>query len=140
MTPSQLPTDLSLEAAHALLKRFDCTRQDFDPLPEKGLVRQALYRVADASDHQILGICADTEAEGLAALKQYAQALQHQIDLDDRPLSIEGPSYTKFNPRSGLCYCESYQGEQRGVIVCCQSAYDGGLNETYGHLPLDLFA
>ncbi|MDP5017066.1 MAG: DUF1824 family protein, partial [Dolichospermum sp.] len=27
----------------------------------------------------------------------------------------------------------------RGVLVSCQSYQEGGVNEMYGHLPLDLF-
>ncbi|HEY9658957.1 MAG TPA: DUF1824 family protein [Allocoleopsis sp.] len=44
----------------------------------------------------------------------------------------------KFNPNASSCYADSYTGEHRGVLVSCQSA-DDGINEMYGHLPLDLF-
>jgi hypothetical protein len=38
-----------------------------------------------------------------------------------------------------LCYLDSYAGHHRGVLVSCQSYQEGGVNEMYGHLPLDLF-
>lgn len=137
---SSTSLELSLTEAHELLKRFDCHRDDAEPLPEAPIVRQAILRVAQASDYQILGICADTETAGLAALTQYAQALNYTLDLGNRAPMLSGATYTKFNPRSGLCYSEPYTGTARGVIICCQSAYEDGLNETYGHLPLDLFS
>ncbi|MEK9512282.1 MULTISPECIES: DUF1824 family protein [Limnospira] len=33
-------------------------------------------------------------------------------------------------------YLEKY----RGVLVSCQSSEENGVNGTYGHFPLDLFA
>jgi len=38
-----------------------------------------------------------------------------------------------------LCYMKPYEGLHRVVLVACQSTYDGDVNETFGHLPLDLF-
>ena len=104
---------------------------------EKALIRQALLLLTELSDYQILGICADTAAEGLTALKTYSEALGYQPTLD--LASIDGSVYIKFNPKTGLCYLDSYRGTHRGVLVSCQSAYEGGINEMYGHLPLDLF-
>ena len=61
--------------------------------------------------------------------------MKHQVIY----LQSEGPVYIKLNGKNGLCYLDSYSGHHRGVLVSCQSYQEGGINEMYGHLPLDLF-
>jgi len=135
-TQNSIP--LSLSDAQALLEPFNCLEsQPVVSDAEKEKLRQALTLLAEQSDYQIFGICADTAAQGLSALKTYAQALGYQPNLDLTP--IEGAVYIKYNGNSGLCYIDSYTGEHRGVLVSCQSSFEGGINEMYGHLPLDLF-
>lgn len=128
---------ITLEQAHQLLKRFDCLKPA-TPISssEREFLQQALHLVASHSDYQILGICADTFAQAVQALKTYATALGYDVTID-LP-AIEGAVYLKFNPNASSCYADSYTGEHRGVLVSCQSA-DDGINEMYGHLPLDLF-
>lgn len=132
-------TELTVEAAHQILQTFTCIEQGSkDSSPPDDLVRQALIFVGDRSDYQIFGVCADTTAQGLTALKSYLPALGYSADsLEVNPL--EGPVYIKFNSKTGLCYAASYSGSHRGVLVSCQSAQSSGINETYGHLPLNLF-
>jgi len=139
---------LTVEEAHRILKQFDGLGQqqrqtvEVDRAdPENQLVkerlRQALAIAARHSDYQILGICSDTLAEGCQALRSYAEALGYSPNLDLQ--AIEGSAYIKFNPQLDSCYAEFYGGHHRGVLVSCQSAAALGLNEMYGHLPLDLF-
>lgn len=129
---------ITLQEAQELLKPFNCLEgKSLNSEAQKALVRQALLLLSEHSDYQILGICADTAAEGLAALQSYTEALGYHPNLDLAP--IAGSVYIKFNPKTGLCYRESYTGTHRGVLVSCQSAYEGKINEMYGHLPLDLF-
>lgn len=129
---------LTVQEAQQRLKPFNCIEgKSINSDTETALIRQALLLVAEHSDYQILGICADTAEQGLSALTSYAEALGYELDLDIEP--IEGPVYIKFNPKSRLCYLDSYTGTHRGVLVSCQSAYEGGVNDMYGHLPLDLF-
>jgi hypothetical protein len=127
---------LNLSEAKALLKQFDCQNCDSGAIAPES-IREALLLVAKHSDYQILGICADSFAQACSALQQYAKALGYDPNLDLAP--IEGAVYLKFNPNSRLCYADSYIGEYRGVLVACQSADDSGINDMYGHLPLDLF-
>jgi|SRR4028118_409450 hypothetical protein len=135
---TQNSTNLTVQEAQELLKPFNCVEgKSVTSESEKALIRQALLLLTELSDYQILGICADTAAEGLTALKTYSEALGYQPTLD--LASIDGSVYIKFNPKTGLCYLDSYTGTHRGVLVSCQSAYEGGINEMYGHLPLDLF-
>ncbi len=142
------PLTLSCDDAQALLRRFTCldrlpaeTSENHAPknaLSENELVRQALLLVRDHSDYQIFGICADGEEQAIAALHTYLNALGYP-ELPKPTVAIAGPVYLKFNPKTGLCHLDSYTGSHRGVLVSCQSAYDGDVNEVFGHLPLDLF-
>ncbi|NJR67046.1 MAG: DUF1824 family protein [Leptolyngbyaceae cyanobacterium CRU_2_3] len=125
----------SLQEAHEILKQFDCTRKG--TAIEADRLRQALLLVASQSDYQILGICSETFTQGCQALQEYAQALGHTISLDLKP--IDSVTYIKFNPKLGSCYVDTYNGEYRGVLVSCQSTSESGINEMYGHLPLNLF-
>jgi hypothetical protein len=135
---TQNSTCLSIEAAQRILAPFNCKQpKSVNSEEEKALVRQALLLLTRMSDYQILGICADNLAQGLLALETYSQSLGYEATLDSP--AIEGSVYIKFNPKTGLCYLDSYAGHHRGVLVSCQSAYDEGINEMYGHLPLDLF-
>ncbi len=135
---TQNSAPLTVHQAQKLLQPFNCVEsQSVNSESEKVLLRQALLLLAEHSDYQILGICADTTTQGLFALKHYAQALGYQPPLDLEP--IDGPVYIKFNPQSGMSYLDSYTGTHRGVLVSCQSAYEDGVNDMYGHLPLDLF-
>lgn len=136
MTTSDLPPHL--DAACQLLRQFNCLESDFNHQITPIALQQALLQVAQASDYQILGICADSLEAGIQALKSYATALGYQPDLDLPP--IEGSVYIKFNPKSRLCYADTYSGNHRGVLVSCQSADESDINEMFGHLPLDLFA
>jgi hypothetical protein len=135
---TQNSTNLTVEEAQKLLKPFNCIEgKSVNSEAEKALLRQALLLLAERSDYQILGICADTVAQGLAALKTYSEALGYKPDLDLG--TVDGSVYIKFNPKKGLCYLESYTGSHRGVLVSYQSSYEGQINDMYGHLPLDLF-
>lgn len=130
---------VDLQTAHQLLKQFDCLQTNPADCPPKETLQTALQTVASKSDFQIFGVCAGSLGEGVNALKAYAQALDYTLPEDYQLDEIEGAAYIKFNPKAGLIYADAYQGDHRGVLVSCQSAYDGGLNEMYGHLPLDLF-
>ncbi|MBF2063501.1 MAG: DUF1824 family protein [Calothrix sp. C42_A2020_038] len=135
---SQHQSNLTLQDAKKILNKFNCI--DIAPIvksSEKALIRRALLAVTKLSDYQILGICADKAEDGLAAMKGYSLAFGYEPP-SNLPV-IEGPVYIKLNGKNGLCYLDSYSGHHRGVLVSCQSYSQGGINEMYGHLPLDLF-
>ncbi len=132
----------TIEAAHYCLKQFDAAPPTGDASPppratERARLQAALGVVAAHSDHQLLGICADSQDEGVTALMAYAHALGYQPVVQIP--TMEGAVYLKFNPLTGLVYGDRYSGSHRGVLVSCQSAEGGGVNDMYGHLPLDLF-
>ncbi|MBE9197539.1 MULTISPECIES: DUF1824 family protein [unclassified Nodularia (in: cyanobacteria)] len=131
--------NLTTSEATKILHKFNCL--DIAPIlkpSEKALVRRALILVASLSDYQILGICADTAEAGILAMRTYSHAFGYEVPSD--LATPEGPVYIKLNGKNGLCYLDSYAGHHRGVLISCQSYNEGGINEMYGHLPLDLFA
>jgi hypothetical protein len=105
---------------------------------EKDRIYGALTIVLNESEFQNLGVCAESHAEGLLALQQYLAAFGEEV----QPTCADPgkPLYIKYNGRTQGCYSEPYDGDHRGVIVACYSSYDDGVNETFGHFPLDLFA
>ena len=101
-------------------------------------IYEALTLVLDGSEYQLIGICAENYAEGTLALQQYLAAFGYEIE----PTFTDPgqPIYIKYNSKSEGCYSKPYDGDHRGVIISCQSSYEDDVNETFGHLPLDLFA
>ncbi len=140
MNQSLTPSTAEIAAACALLRQVNC----LSPLAEAQTepvelsypaLRQALHCVVQASDQQLLGICADSLIQGQQALATYAALLGQAPSLQS---DLEGPVYIKFNPVTGLCYANPYTGSHRGVLVSCQSTDPDDVNEMFGHLPLDL--
>lgn len=121
--------------AETILRQFICN----DPTSvttDHNLIREAVSKVVELSDYQIFGVCAETAKEGIQALSSYANAIGYDVpDISE----IAGQVYIKFNPKMGRSQIEPYVGNHRGVLISCQSAYEDGVNETFGHLPLDLF-
>lgn len=132
------PACLTRQEAHQLLKQFDCLHPRQPSPAERQPIRQAVLRMAEESDYQMLGVCADSVEQGAIALQQYATTLGYQPTLS--LTALEGPAYLKFNPITGLCYANPYTGPYRGVLISYQSEDAEDVNEMYGHLPLDLFA
>jgi hypothetical protein len=129
---------MTRDEATQLLRRFTCLdRLPPDQIPDHASVREALRIVADQSDYQILGICADHLEQGKMVLSSYIQALGYRF-IPDIP-SVAGAVYIKYNPKLRRCHSDVYCCPHRGVLVSCQSADEEDVNETFGHLPLDLF-
>lgn len=105
---------------------------------DKQGIYNALTIVLNESEHQNLGICAANHSEGLLALQQYLAAFGEEV----QPTCADPGKaiYIKYNSETQSCYSEPYDGLHRGVLVSCRSSYDDGVNETFGHFPLDLFA
>lgn len=129
---------LTRAEAEKILRDFICVeRTGVQPTSDYALIREALLLVAELSDYQILGICADSAELAIQAMTSYLTALGYEVIPELN--RVDGVVYVKFNPKSGRAHMEPYVGEHRGVLVSCQSAYEDGVNETFGHLPLDLF-
>ena len=102
-------------------------------------VRNALLLFSEAADYETLGVCANTLAEGKAAIETYVTALSRpiQLDLDARM----GPVYIKFNTLKGAWYLDDYSGPSRGVLVSFHASDPDAdaVNGTYGPFPCNLF-
>ncbi|NET44925.1 DUF1824 family protein [Okeania sp. SIO2B3] len=134
--------NLTIAQAEKILHKFTCQNIKLVESPEeKAITQAAILLLANLSDYQMLGICAESTTEALSALESYLGALGYNTTLidDSNCRKIEGSIYIKFNGIKESYHLESYTGEYRGVLVSCQSAEDTGVNGTYGHLPLDLF-
>lgn len=127
--------------AENILKQYSC--QELVPTSsalEKEKVKEALLLLVQESEYQMLGICANSMAEGLLALEQYLDALGYSVTFEADSLApVDGAVYIKFNGRTQGFYVSPYLEKYRGVLVSCQSTEPEGVNGTYGHFPLDLF-
>jgi hypothetical protein len=121
-----------------LLRQYTCLKTE-EAEPDRESTRSALLWAVENSDIQILGICADNSAQGQTALQNYLSAFASQFMPEVPSIEADGPLYIKFNPKTRNCTAEGYSGDYRGVLVSCQSEYEGDVNEMFGHLPLDLF-
>ncbi|NEP46185.1 MAG: DUF1824 family protein, partial [Okeania sp. SIO2H7] len=121
---------MTVAQAHTLLKSFDCVNpiNDTDLSPQT--LQDALFVLNSHADYHIFRICADTIAQGMATLEQYARALGD--DLDVVTPDWDGPVYIKYNTKTGLFHVDTYVGSHRGILVSFQSAYDHGVNDLYG--------
>ncbi|MGK7923155.1 MAG: DUF1824 family protein [Trichodesmium sp.] len=135
--------NLTITQAEKILNEFTCQEMKLIKSPEeKNITRSAILLLANLSDYQILGICADSKTEALSALDSYLEALGYNTTLlsDSNFNSVDGSIYLKFNGMKDSYFMESYTGKYRGVLVSCQSAETTGVNGTYGYFPLDLFS
>ena len=120
------------------LNQYDCLKDKASlGVSEKSQIIEALKQVQAKSDYQLFGILADDYEQAIAALKDYATAFEHPVP--DSPEKLDGPIYLKYNPGTKLCYCDTYKGEHRGVLVSFQSDFEDGVNEMFGHFPVDLY-
>ena len=129
---------MNLAETIQFLNQYDCLK-DKTALgaSEKSQIIEALKQVQVKSDYQLFGILADNYEQAIAALKDYATAFGHPVPTS--PEKLDGPIYLKYNPGTKLCYCDTYKGEHRGVLVSFQSDFEDGVNEMFGHFPVDLY-
>jgi Domain of unknown function (DUF1824) len=136
------PSVLNLAQAKQILSVFNHPQTKPDPKTlDYAQIRSAVQLIIQHSDYQIFGICAPDYDRAIQALTSYVTALiSLTYPFPNNPDRVEGPVYLKFNPNNGVYYINPYEGNERGVLISYQSANELGVNEMYGHLPLDLFA
>ena len=125
-------------ATRKQLARFSCL--EIAPTlsaEELADIRKSLLLFNQLSDYQTLGVCAETLAQGKAAMQNYLAALGAPANLD-LPAKA-GPVYIKFNTLKGAWYLDDYSGPSRGVLVSYHASDAKEVNGTYGPFPLDLF-
>lgn len=136
-----MPDSLSLTEARKILDQYSCTDTKTPAsLEEKVQLQSALLCIAQESEWENLGVCADSLYQGLQALASYLTAMGYPPNFDPATIHAEDqPIYIKFNTSKMSYFTDSYTGDYRGVLVSCQSEEDT-VAGTYGHLPLDLFS
>lgn len=129
---------LTIAEAVNLLKVYSYSTDDKENSPQTlEQLRKALLLVAQESEWENIGICADNLTQGLDVLASYLKALGYRYDSQQHPESAE-PVYIKFNTRKMNYYVNSYTGNSRGVLVAMQGSEEAVLG-TYGYFPLNLF-
>lgn len=133
---------MELTQARKLLDQYSCTEQKaVKTEQEKEALQMAIKQIAQESEWENLGICADNTEQAVSALKSYLSALEYEINRInfEQVSAVNTPVYIKFSTKQMGFYQDNYTGEYRGVLVSCQ-AEDDLIAGVYGHLPLDLFA
>jgi hypothetical protein len=132
---------MELTEARKLLDQYSCTEQkSVETQQEKRDLQTAIKQIAQESEWENLGICADNTQQAISALKNYLTALGYNINQInfEQTSNLETPVFIKFSTKQMGFYQDNYPGEYRGVLVSCQ-AEDDLIAGVYGHLPLDLF-
>ncbi|MGK7911201.1 MAG: DUF1824 family protein [Synechococcus sp.] len=133
----------SLLQSQTLLNRFACNHRPEISPDYYADIKDALREVVAASDFLTCGVCADSSAEGYAALSRYLAALHTSetgiLSSAGQQSEINGPIYIKYNTQTSKYYESNYPGTARGVLVCCHVSEPEMMSDMYGHLPLDLF-
>ena len=139
---SKLEETTDIAKAVKLLKIYGCSPENRDNSPTaRQQLREAILLVAQESEWENIGICAENLTRGLDALSSYLKALGYQ-DNFAKNSSTQGyankPIYIKFNTRTMKYYVDSYSGDSRGVLIAMQGD-DETILGTYGYFPLGLF-
>jgi hypothetical protein len=88
-----------------------------------------------------IGVMAPGAVDAWAALQSFAQALD--LPPFAAPSGVEestGPVFLKANQRNGQVWLRQEAGLGQGVLLTGHSASNPELEDTWGPLPLDLFA
>ena len=139
---SESERTLTIAEAVKFLKRYSYKIEERDNTA-KGIdkLRKAILMVAQESEWENIGICADNLTQGLDTMKSYLKALGYNYDFSQADYKREITTksvYIKFNTRKMNYYVDSYTGNSRGVLIAMQGEETAILG-TYGHFPLDLF-
>ena len=130
---------LTIAEAVKLLKLYSYSTDERDNSPQTlEQLQKALVLVAQESEWENIGICADNLTQGLEALASYLKALGYRYNFSQQHPESAEPVYIKFNTRKMNYYVDSYTGSSRGVLVAVQGSEEAVLG-TYGYFPLDFF-
>ncbi|MEA5392063.1 DUF1824 family protein [Cyanobium gracile UHCC 0139] len=105
------------------------------------LLRQELSTRLGACAWFTIGIMAPSAVAALTALRQLEavqgwSALQQGDPGEGQP----GPVFLKGNQRTGLLHLRHEEGLGEGILITGHDASDPAAEDTWGPLPLDLFA
>ncbi len=109
------------------------------------LLRDELTARLGACGWFTVGIMAPSSAAALTALRELEVALgwptlQPAEAGDPEPGDGPGPVFLKGNQRTGLFHWRREDGLGEGILITGQEGSDPAAEDTWGPLPLDLFA
>ena len=113
--------------------------------PQRLQLRRELEQAISPYPWFTLGVMAPTAETAIAALRQVEAALgwSELQPADPAPMTTTEPVasvFLKGNQRTGLYQLRSEAGLGQGLLIAGQEAPEGIASETWGPLPLDLFA
>lgn len=131
-------TQLTTQNAIAILKKYSSVLETIQlDFTAKQELQQAIIVIAELSDYQNLGICADNLEEGWQALNSYLSILGYPSQLQPTNLEPDSAIYIKFNTQKLTHYFDIYEGKDRGVLIAYQGE-DLEAMRTYGYFPLNI--
>lgn len=107
----------------------------------RSLLLRELAPLLGACEWFTIGIMAPSGDAALAALRQL-EAAQGWSSLQpgDPGEGEPGPVFLKGNQRTGLFHLRREEGLGEGILITGHAASDPDAEDTWGPLPLDLFA
>lgn len=133
-----MSNNLAIADAERILWELSDLDQESATSERRSQICEALDYLTKQADYHIFGICADTTAEALQALQNYADHFRYELPNADLSAIIDGV-YLKYNPRSRRYHLDNYKGAYRGVLISLHTDFTDGYSGTHGHFSLDLF-
>ncbi|MBW4531913.1 MAG: DUF1824 family protein [Aphanothece saxicola GSE-SYN-MK-01-06B] len=120
------------------------TAPDLDAAQARRL-REELTALLGACGWFTVGVMAPSSSSAVAALRQLEAALgwpalQPDVARAGEPGGAPGPVFLKGNQRTGLFQLRREDGLGEGILITGHDAADPAAEDTWGPLPLDLFA
>lgn len=147
---SQWATKKEVYEAAQLLKRYDAARGvgDGDGDEDAASLSEATRALSAASPEVRLGIAAGTQAEAIAALKEWVEALElprgplYGADVDGEPVEVPGPIFLKYASGTTEARLRHDADDRTEAGVLFYPLLDGEETAAEGQylLPLELFA
>jgi hypothetical protein len=113
-------------------------------LAARSLLKQELAMMLARCDWFTVGVMAPSAEAAVACLRQLEAALDWTpLELDgacESSDAIDGPVFLKGNQNSGRFLLRPEAGLGEGLLISGHSAADPAAQDTWGPLPLDLFA
>ena len=112
---------------------------------EQEALREQLRVAMDPCDWFTIGVMAPASAVAWATLGSFERALgwpplSPRPDLGAESAPESGPVFLKGHQRNGTVVVREEEGLGEGVLISGHSASNPALEDTWGPLPLDLFA
>ncbi|MFN9621921.1 MAG: DUF1824 family protein [Cyanobacteriota bacterium] len=109
------------------------------PAQRLGLLAELRQRVA-ACDWCTIGVMAPASGVAWQALRGYERALGWPPLAPSDPEEVHGPVFLKGHQRNGTVLLREEEGLGEGVLISGHSDLNPAAEDTWGPLPLDLFA